>query len=205
MPGFWAGVTEILTDDKHGQSRSGCARRRHRRASVSAAYRGARTQQKPAARRACRRRIHRPHSHRAPPPADAALEARVFQAPVLPAAAMRTAKALRPAQLDQIVAAGRLGREALRELRGGAQIFLHPASILAVSRSLSQVDSRFQGARTRAQQPLRRRIGPTLMEGPFLLAFAASKAVWPGTSQAGKSSFRPPFRCALSRTSLLVG
>jgi hypothetical protein len=42
--------------------------------------------------------------------------------------------------------------------------------------------------------------GPTLMEGPFLLAFAASKAVWPGTSQAGKSSFRPPFRCALSRT-----
>src|ERR1017187_6908004 len=50
MPGFWAGVTEILTDDKHGQSRSGCARRRHRRASVSAAYRGARTQQKPAAR-----------------------------------------------------------------------------------------------------------------------------------------------------------
>jgi type I restriction-modification system DNA methylase subunit len=35
-----------------------------------------------------------------------ALEARVFQARVLPAAAMRTAKALRPAQLDQIVAAG---------------------------------------------------------------------------------------------------
>ena len=97
------------------------------------------------------------------------------------------------AELDQIVAAGRLGREALRELRGGAQIFLHPASILAVSRSLSQVDSRFQGARTRAQQPLRRRIGPTLMEGPFLLAFAASKAVWRGTPQAGKSSFRPPF------------
>src|ERR1017187_10313359 len=49
------------------------------------------------------------------------------------------------AELDQIVAAGRPGREALRELRGGAQIFLHPASILAESRSLSQVDSRFQG------------------------------------------------------------
>jgi hypothetical protein len=43
------------------------------------------------------------------------------------------------------------------------------------------------------------------MEGPFLLAFAASKAVWPGTSQAGKSSFRPPFRCALSRTSRSSG
>src|ERR1019366_9109055 len=50
---------------------------------------------------------------------------------------MRTAKALRPAQLDQIVAAGRLGRKALRELRDGAQIFLHPPSILAESRSLS--------------------------------------------------------------------
>src|ERR1019366_4963724 len=71
------------------------------------------------------------------PPAGTALEARVFQAPVLPAAAMRTAKALRPAQLDQIVAAGRLGRKALRELRDGAQIFLHPPSILAESRSLS--------------------------------------------------------------------
>jgi hypothetical protein len=31
------------------------------------------------------------------------------------------------------------------------------------------------------------------MEGLFLLAFAASKAVWRGTPQAGKSSFRPPF------------
>src|ERR1017187_3522361 len=48
--------------------------------------------------------------------------------------------------LDQIVAAGRLGRKALRELRDGAQIFLHPPSILAESRSLSQVDSRFLGA-----------------------------------------------------------
>jgi hypothetical protein len=41
------------------------------------------------------------------------------------------------------------------------------------------------------------------MEGPFLLAFAASKAVWRGTPQAGKSSFRPPFSvCSFAHLSL---
>src|ERR1019366_7116985 len=129
-------------------------------------------------------------------------EARVFQAPVLPAAAMRTGKALRPAQLDQIVAAGRLGRKAPRELSDGAQIFLHPPATLAESRSLSQVDSRFLGGPASERQPLSGGSGQLLWKGPFLLAFAASKAVWRGTPTAGKSSFRPPLRCALSRAFL---
>src|ERR1022692_3907194 len=86
------------------------------------------------------------------PVAAAALEARVFQTPVLPAAAMRTAKAVRPAQLDQIVTAGRLGGEALRELRCGAPIVLHPASILADCAPLSQMDNRFSGVHARAEQ-----------------------------------------------------
>src|ERR1017187_7466019 len=91
------------------------------------------------------------------------------------------------AVLDQIVAAGRLGRKAPRELRDGAQIFLHPPSILAESRSLSQVDSRFLGGPASERQPLSGGSGQLLWKGPFLLAFAASKAVWRGTPTAGKS------------------
>src|ERR1039457_1067256 len=63
-----------------------------------------------------------------------------------------SAKAVRPAQLDQIVTAGRLGGEALRELRCGAQIVLHPASILADCAPLSQMDSRFSGVHARAER-----------------------------------------------------
>src|ERR1017187_7597556 len=76
---------------------------------------------KPEAQRFARPLENRARRGRRLPPAGAALEARVFQTPVFPAAAMRTAKAVRPAQLDQIVTAGRLGGEALRELRCGAQ------------------------------------------------------------------------------------
>ena len=65
-----------------------------------------------------------------------------------------TAKAVRPAQLDQVVAAGRLGREAAGELRPGAQFILHSGNLILADRApLSQVDSRFQGVRPRAQQP----------------------------------------------------
>src|ERR1017187_3864171 len=101
------------------------------------------------------------------PTAGAAFEARVFQAPALPAAAMWAAKAVRPAQLDQIVTAGRLGGEAFGELRRGAQIVLHPASILADCAPLSQMDSRFSGVHARAERERCGGSGQPLWGGRF--------------------------------------
>src|ERR1017187_7124310 len=81
-------------------------------------------------------RVARPLRGRRLPAAGAALEARVFQAPALLATAMRTAKAVRPAQLDQVVAAGRLGREAAGELRPGAQFILHSGNLILADRRI---------------------------------------------------------------------
>src|ERR1022692_2565461 len=73
------------------------------------------------------------------PVAGAALETCALQTPALPAAAMRAAKAVRPAQLDQVIAAGGLGREAGCQLGRGVAIVRHPASMLADCAPPSQV------------------------------------------------------------------
>src|ERR1017187_4437772 len=73
------------------------------------------------------------------PVAGAALETCALQTPALPAAAMRAAKAVRPAQLDQVIAAGGLGREAGCQLGRGVAVVRHPASMLADCAPPSQV------------------------------------------------------------------